>query len=75
LSWQLTLTKLRSSLFHIYQTHFTDEERKAFQLWPTRSVFHYTPGFIYGLIATNVVAAATTIYLIWQAPYVLEWIR
>lgn len=70
---QMTLTKLRGSLFHIYQTYFSDDERAVFKLWPERPGFSYTPGFIYGLIATNIVAVVATIYLIWRVPYAIGW--
>jgi hypothetical protein len=62
---QRSLTKLRGSIFHIYQTFFTEDERRAFDTWKEKPDFHYTPEFIYGLVITHIVAISVTIYLLW----------
>jgi hypothetical protein len=63
---QRSMTKLRISLFHIYQTYFTAEEREAFGSWKEKPTFHYTPEFIYGLLVAHVIAFALAVYLIWR---------
>jgi hypothetical protein len=66
---QHTLGKLRASIDHIYRTHFTEQERADYRFWPVPPGFWYTPLFIVGLIATNLIAAAAAIYLILRVPY------
>jgi hypothetical protein len=62
---QLTMTRLRRSIFHIYQTAFTREERAAFELWEKPPTFNHTPEFIYGLLVAHVIAVVAAVYLIW----------
>lgn len=59
---QMTLTKYRARLTHIYNTYFTAAERDVFKLWPTPPTFNYTPAFMWGLVITNVLACAAAIY-------------
>lgn len=63
---QRTMTRLRRSMHHIYQTYFTEDERQAYTLWGKAPSFHYTPEFIYGLLIAHVVALVVTVYLIWS---------
>jgi hypothetical protein len=63
---QRTMTKLRKSMFHIYQTYFTEDQRKAFTLWDEQPNFNYTPEFIYGLIVAHITAFVVCVYSIWR---------
>lgn len=63
---QSSLTKLRKSLHHIYQTYFTAEEKGAFSLWKEEPGFWYTPEFIVGLIVVHTTAFTLAVYLIWR---------
>lgn len=69
---QNSMTKLRVSLYHIYQTYFTEEERAAYGVWDKPPTFNYTPEFFYGLVVAHVIALAMSIYLIWQGLPVLR---
>jgi hypothetical protein len=68
---QNTQKRLRSNLSHIYQVHFTPEEREFYKLWPAPPGFWHTPLFIVGLIAANTAALAVSVYVIVRTPYLL----
>ncbi len=63
---QRTMTKLRNSMYEIYQTYFTAEQRKKFSLWKEVPTFNYTPEFIYGLVVAHVIAFALAVFAIWR---------
>jgi hypothetical protein len=63
---QMTLTKYRARLVHIYHKYFHEEEREAFTFWDSAPTFSYTPVFIYGLLGANLISFAATVYLIWR---------
>lgn len=63
---QMTLTKYRKRLVHVYNGYFHKHERDAFEFWPSAPTFSYTPIFVYGLLVANAIAFSATIYLIWR---------
>ncbi len=63
---QMTMTKYRLRLTHIYQKYFHKEEKDQFVLWSSAPTFNYTPMFVWGLVAANTLALAATLYLIWR---------
>ena len=63
---QMTMTKYRRRLTHIYKKYFHPDEKDEFVLWSSAPTFNYTPMFMWGLIAANTLAVSATVYLIWR---------